>query len=66
MSGDISDFNSEKMKRMIEKGELDGQILINVILCEDETYILDYESDYEKEDLLLFLKSIVDDLNTQE
>ena len=37
MSGNISDFNSEKMKRMTEK-----------------------------EDLLLFLKSIVDDLNTQE
>lgn len=66
MSGNISDFNSEKMKRMTEKGELDGQILINVILCKGGTYILDYESDYEKEDLLLFLKSIVDDLNTQE
>lgn len=67
MSGNISDFTKAR-NRMIEEGELDGQILINVfVVNEDEgSIIFEYDSDYSREDLTYLLEVMLKVLKVQE
>ena len=68
MSGNISDFTKARKNRMIEEGELDGQILINVfVVNEDEgSIIFEYDSDYSREDLTYLLEVMLKVLKVQE
>ena len=68
MSGNISDFTKARINRMIEERELDGQILINVfVVNEDEgSIIFEYDSDYSREDLTYLLEVMLKVLKVQE
>ena len=61
MSDNIFDFTKARNKRMLEEGELDGQILIDVVLSPENegTIIFGYDSDYSREDLILLLEIFI-------
>ena len=66
MSGNIYDFNVAKINRLIANRKLDGKIIIDVFLSKDGSYVLDYHSDYNREDMIFFFKSILISLEDNE
>lgn len=68
MSGNIFDFTKARINRMIEEGELDGQILINVFVVNEGegNIIFEYDSDYSREDLTYLLEVMLKVLKVQE